>query len=251
MTDRLRIGTISALLLLQTALGASAQSNTQLWSEVRLDWIKSRDVTYSVTIEPKIIVTAPADDPWWATLDVTPSVEYTHGQWIDVLGELMVGRTKQTDDLNSTELTPRVGVRLHLLSNLEHDLVKEKVSRRRLVVRDLLRLEWRNLYYSTDKPDASTVRLRNRIELLYPITRARITDAGAVYLSSDAEWFWPADDPDERFANKQRLRAGFGYRRSRAWRFEALVLADRSRDAADNGFTAVDYALDIKVRRVW
>ena len=75
---------------------------------------------------------------------------------------LMVGRTNQTDDLDSTELTPRLGLRLHLLSNLRQQIVKERHPKRRLVLRDLLRLEWRNLYDSTDKADSSTVRLRNR-----------------------------------------------------------------------------------------
>ena len=71
------------------------------------------------------------------------------------------GRTLQTDDLDSIEFTPRIGLRLHLLSNLRHEIVKERRPKRRLVLRDLLRLEWRNLHYSTDKPGSSTVRLRN------------------------------------------------------------------------------------------
>src|SRR5215203_6817833 len=79
------------------------------------------------------------------------------GGRLDVLNELLVGRTKQTDDLDSTEVTPRLGSRLHLLSNLRTSLEKEERPKKRLVLRDLARVEWRNLYYSTDKPDSSTV----------------------------------------------------------------------------------------------
>jgi hypothetical protein len=57
-----------------------------------------------------------------------------------------------------------------------------------------LRLEWRNFDYSGDQPDSSTLRLRNRVELLYPLNRPRIGDDGALYVPGDAEWFWTAED---------------------------------------------------------
>ena len=162
----------------------------------------------------------------------------------------MAGPSRPTIS-NSTEFTPRIGFRLHLLSNLRHEIVKERRPKRRLVLRDLLRLEWRNLYYSTDKPDSSTVRLRNRFESLWPINRPRITDNGASYLAADWEWFIPVDDPDERFANRQRVRAGIGYRRSFAWRFEARYVWNRSRNTVDEPFTSTDHAIDLTMKRVW
>ena len=59
------------------------------------------------------------------------------------------------------------------------------------------------------------------------------------------------DDPDERYANKQRMRTGLGYRRSFAWRFEALYIWNRSRNSLENGFTTSDNIIDVKVKRVW
>jgi hypothetical protein len=106
----------------------------------------------------------------------------------------------QTDDLSSTEVTPRIGLRLHVLSNLRTELEEERRPRQRL---------------------------------------------------TDAEWFWPVDEPDERFPSTQRLRGGIGYRKSFAWRFEAPYVWDRSRDSANAGFTSSDQAFDLKVRRVW
>jgi hypothetical protein len=94
---------------------------------------------------------------------------------VATVGELLVARTRQTNDLNSTEISPRAGFRFHILSNLENDFLKEKRPKRRLVFRDLIRLEWRNLYYSTDKPDSSSLRLRNRVEMSYPMNRQRLT----------------------------------------------------------------------------
>lgn len=239
---------LAAMLSPQVAM---AQTDTQLWANVTLTWIKSRDLTLGVDTEPKVLLSAPPGEPGWAALDVTPSIEYTRNRWFDVLGELKLGRTRQSDDLDSTEVTPRVGVRLHILSNLLNALAKEKEPRRRLVLRDVIRFEWRHLYYSGTNPDSSTERLRNRFDMLYPVTRARITDDGATYLRADVEWFWTRSDLDERFANKQRIRAGVGYRRSFAWRFDALYVWDRSRNSADEGFTTADHAIDLGVQRVW
>jgi hypothetical protein len=80
---------------------------------------------------------------------------------------------------------PRPG---HEQFALENDFLKEKLPKRRLVIRDFIRLEWRNLYYSSDKPDSSSLRLRNRVEMSYPMTRRRLTDDGATYVTGDAEW---------------------------------------------------------------
>jgi hypothetical protein len=245
-----RAGTTAVLLLLMPHVSL-AQTNGQVWAHLTFDWVRSHQVTIGVDAEPKVLVSAPAGDPGWATLDVTPSLEYSRGQWFDVVTEMLVGRTHQTDDLDSSELTPRIGFRLHLLSNLRHELVRERRPRRRLVLRDLLRLEWRNLYYSTDKPDSSSVRLRNRFESFWPVNRSRITDNGASYLTADWEWFMPLDDPDERFANRQRIRAGIGYRHSFAWRFEARYVWNRSRNTLDEPFTSTDHAVELTMKRVW
>ena len=244
------VGASIALVLLST-LPVHAQPDFQLWANFKFEWDKSHQTTIAVDAEPKVLVWAPAGDPGWATLDVTPSIEYKRGPWFDAIGEFLVGRTKQTDDLDSTELTPRIGFRLHLLSNLRDDLHKERQPRRRLVLRDLLRFEYRNLTYSTDKPDSHTVRFRNRIETLWPVNRHKITDDGAAYLMADWEFFIPLDDPSERYANRQRIRGGVGYRRSLAWRFEALYVWNRSRNTIDEPFATTDHAIDLTMKRVW
>jgi hypothetical protein len=239
------------LVALLIPVAAASQSDKQLWAEVTLDWIKNNRLTFGVDTEPKVLVSKPADDPGWATLDVTPSIVYTANEWFDVVGELLIGRTRQTDDVNSTEVAPRVGLQFHVLTNVIDRLDRENRPRRRFVLSNLLRLEWRNFYYSNDQPGSSTRRLRDRLEAFYPLNRRRITDDGATYLHSDVEWFWPRDEPDERFANQQRIRAGVGYRRSFSWRFETLYVWNRSRDSANEGFTSAYHALDLQVRHVW
>src|SRR5262245_45722575 len=199
---------------LSGSTAAAEQPDFQIWGEIMLDWIKSEALTLGLDIEPKVLVSKPADDPGWATLDVTPSIEYSRGNWFDVVGELHTGRTRQTDHQNSTEITPRIGFRFHFLSNIRDEIHKEKRPRHRLVLRDYLRVEWRNLYYSDDTPQSSTVRVRQRIETLFPFNRPSVSDDGAIYTLGDAEWYWTQDDPPERFANKQRIRVGIGQRRT-------------------------------------
>jgi hypothetical protein len=238
--------------MLPTAhLAAQDQTQSQLWGNLSLDWIRNEKVSLGVAIEPKALVSKPPEDPGWASLGVTPSIEYTRGKWIDWVGELGVTRTKQTDKVNSTEITPSVGLRFHVLSNIADTYLKERLPKRRLVLRDLLRLEWRNFYYSDETLDSASFRIRNRFETLYPFNRPRISDNGAVYALGDVEFFSTTQDLKERFASKQRLRVGGGYRRNYPWRFEALYVWDRSRHAADEPFVKGDQAVDIRFRRVW
>jgi hypothetical protein len=233
------------------AAPAGAQTDKQIWGEFTLDWIRSHAWTFGVDVEPKLLAAKQPDEPGWATLDVTPQAEYARGKWFDIVGELHLGRTHQTDEQNSVEVTPRIGFRFHLLSNVLDDLIKERQPKRRLVLRNFARVEWRNLYYSDATPQSSTVRYRDRVELLFPVNRPRITDNGALYATADGEWFWTHHDPSERFANKQRLRGGVGYRFSYAWRAETLYVWDRSRVSARDGFTTNYGAVDVRLWRVW
>jgi hypothetical protein len=230
----------------------SAQTTTQLWGNLTFDWVKSDRLAYELDIEPKVLIGAPEGEPGWRNLDVTPNVEFSARHWLDLVAEATVGRTVQTDDLSSTEVTPRLGLRFHLFSRAQKFRVIEQAPRRRLVVRDLLRVESRNFFYSGgDEDSESTFRLRNRLEFLLPLNRARITDDGARYWLADWEWFVPLDDPDERFANRQRIRAGIGYRRSFQWRYEFVYMWTRSRDAIGEGFSTTENIINFRVKRVF
>ena len=119
------------------------------------------------------------------------------------------------------------------------------------MLRNLARVEGRNLFYSSDTSNDSTLRFRNRVELQVPLNRNRVSDDGARYVLADWEWFVPLDDPAERFANRQRIRAGFGYRRTLNWRVEALYIWTRSRDTTAEGFSTSDNIVNVRVKRVF
>jgi len=245
-------GALTLMAVMLPAPIASAQTTTQLWGNLTFDWVKSDRLVYELDFEPKALVNPAEGEPDWRNLDVTPNAEYSWKRWLDLVGEATIGRTMQTDDVNSTELTPRAGVRFHLFSRTQRFRVLEQAPLRRAVVRDLLRVESRNFFYSGgDSGSDSTVRFRNRLEFLAPLNKARLTDDGARYLLADWEWFIPIDDAEERFANRQRIRAGLGYRRSFNWRYELLYMWTRSRDTIDEKFSTNENIVDIRVKRVF
>jgi hypothetical protein len=238
--------------LLAAVPAASAQTTTQLWGNITLDWVKSDRLVYELDFEPKALLDKPEGDPGWRNLDLTPNVEYSPRSWFDLVAETTIGHTRQTDDVDSTEVTPRFGVRFHLFSRGMRFHPLEQAPRRRFVWRDLVRVESRNFFYSGgDVASESTVRFRNRLEFLMPLNKERITDDGARYLMTDWEWFIPLDDPEERFANRQRIRTGLGYRRSFNWRYELLYIWTRSRDTIDDRFSTTENIIDIRVKRVF
>jgi hypothetical protein len=252
-----RCWVLPVLTWLVCATPAFAQTNLQLWGNVTLDWIKSDRLTWELDLEPKVLLAAPEGEPGWRNLDLTSNGEYSWKRWLDLVGEATVGRTYQTDDVTTFEVTPRVGVRFHVFSRDTKPYlpkVREVMPKRRVVVRDLLRVESRNFFYTGSgaaESFSSSVRFRNRIELQVPINKPSMTSDGAHYVLADWEYFMPLSEPEERFASKQRIRAGFGYRRNLAWRFEVLYMWTRSRDTVQEGFKTDDNLIDIRIKRVF
>jgi hypothetical protein len=240
--------------LVLTTAPAAAQTNLQLWGNFTTDWAKTPRLTYSLDFEPKVLIARPDDAPGWRAIDVSPSIEYALKNWLDLNAEGDVGQTKQTDHVNSLELTGRLGARFHLFSrekptilNLRH----ERPPRRRVVLRDLVRVEFRNFHYSDGTPPASAVRFRNRLEFLEPINKERLTDDGVRYFLADWEIYVPLDDVEERFANRQRIRLGLGHRPSFAWRYQLLYMWTRSRNGIDESFKTTDNIIDFQIKRVF
>ena len=249
-----RLPGLVAILVVLAARPAAAQTNGQLWGNITLDWVRSEKLTYELDLEPKVLVVAPSTEPGWRNLDVTPNVEYAARPWLDLIGELGTGFTHQTDDVNSIEVTPRAGIRLHLLSRDQPRVihVRELPPRRRVVIRDRLLVESRNTFYTgAGSGRDSTVRFRNRLEFLVSLNKATLAEDGARYFMADWEWFVPLDDPTERFANRQRIRTGLGHRRNVRWRFELLYIWSRSRDTTDEGFKTADNIINLRLKRVF
>jgi hypothetical protein len=113
---------------------------------------------------------------------------------LDLIGEVIVGRTKQADDLDTTELTIRGGVRFHLLSRQRRLLFNEALPKRRLAHPRSRTGRIAKFFYSNDDPSESTVRFRNRLEINKagricsgpPLARPRRWPPASLVASGDA-----------------------------------------------------------------
>jgi hypothetical protein len=251
---------VAVLLCVLAAAGtAAAQTNLQLWGDLSLNWVRSPRASWSLDLEPQALVASTGETVGWYTFGVTPNFEYAAKRRLDVVTEVGTGVTKQTDGLNSLEITPRGGVRLYLLSRdvpnlidryIPHPMSGERPTKRRLIVRNRFLVESRNIFYNHNQPTSSTVRLRNRLELLFSLNRADVAENHSRTLLADWEWFVPFGvEAAERFASRQRIRTGIAFRRSFEWRSEIIYVWTRSRDTTDEPFSTSDNAISITVRR--
>jgi len=249
-----RVRWILVLALLTCASTATAQSTGEAWGNLTIDWLASERLVYTLDIEPKVQVTTVTKQSRFANIDVWPSVEFALSGWLDAHGEFLTGFTNEQDGSNSTEFTERMGVRLHILSRLIQEresrrgAEREAQPRRRGTIATLLRFEHRDLLHS-DSPTTSSWRFRGRVELAYPLNRAKLTSDGTAYLTSDTELFVPlGDDPQMGRVNQWRLRNGLGYRMSFNTRLEALYIWTTKKNSETGGFATDSRAFDVRVK---
>ena len=232
---------------------ASAQSIGEVWDNVTIDWLASERLVFSLDAEAKIQVTDVTKQSRYANLDVWPSIALAAAGWLDLHGEFLTGFTSEQDGSSTTEITERMGARLHILSRFiqEHarrGAEREAQPRRRGTIATLLRFEHRDLSHSTSE-STSSWRFRSRVELAYPVNRPKLTSDGVIYLTSDTEFFVPvSDDPQQGRIDQWRLRNGVGYRVNFSTRLEALYVWTTKKDAGTGHFVTDSHALDVRLR---
>jgi hypothetical protein len=230
----LRAGAFGLLLVLALSASAPARADTtlQLWTNFTLAWRVVDRHLLTFDLEPKVLLVG---NGHWRTLNYTQGYEYAAARWVDLIGECLVGYTNDSVNRDVLELTPRLGARFHLL-------------RKRLQIRDLMRVENRNRFFADDQAE-TVFRWRNRIELQVALNRERSSDTGAVIGQIDWEYFVPLGEGlRERYASRHRLRSGLGYRPVLGWRLELLYIWQLSRAEKDAEFASRDHAIDLRVR---
>jgi len=245
-----RAGAAGALALFAAVAAAQeetpAEVSNQIWGNVILAYPRSARLYTELDLEPKVQVSG--GEPW-RNVDATPLVEFYPYSLIDLTAEVTVGRTRQSQEEKSWELTPRIGIRFHLVKRLWSQFDHERIPLSRLSLANLWRLEYRNLWYSGDHLSSHQARIRNRTELKLALNNDKLSVDGTLYLFTDLEFFIPlGEDVPERFATKWRIRAGFGYRLSRKWRFEALYIRDFGRETLDEEGDIEMNALNLRLK---
>lgn len=221
--------------------GSSDESTgraTQVWFNVTPGWTRGPRLYLELDAEPKWQVSG---EERWRNLDLTPLVEYYPADWIDLEAEASVGKTLQKDGLTTFEITPRAGARFHLFAKMAPHrpgipgLKYERLPLTRFAASTLVRLEWRNFWYSDDDtPDKHTLRARIRLEGKLALNHASLPLDRTLYAIADVEYYWPlGDDIAETYPNKVRARLGLGYRLSWARKLEFLYIRDWNRSSPD------------------
>lgn len=224
---------------------ARSETSNQIWGNLTLDYAHGERLLLEVDLEPKAQYSG---TDTWRGIDVTPAIEFSSNRWIELVGEAAFARTKQSNAVTSTEVTPRFGVRVHFLNNVR-TMLPGRHRLGRVGIANLSRIEWRNLWYSDDTPASHETRFRNRVELKVGLNHAEVSLDKTLYFLADYEIFVPlSDDVPERFATKRRARVGLGYRRDRKWRFEALYIRDGTRQTQGGSFATSANIVDFKVK---
>jgi hypothetical protein len=227
----------------------STSPATQIWANLTLGRTVSERTYLELDIEPKWQVTSGEE---WRNIDFTPLVEYYPTSWLDLEAEGGVGRTRQRDGLNTFEMTPRIGARLHLFKQVAGGHVLKRLPLKRVTLSTLVRLEWRNLFYSDDTPNQHEWRARLRLEGKLAISGKTLSQDRMLYAIGDAEYFAPlSDDVPEQYVNKVRTRIGLGYVFSPARRLEFLYIRDWNQSSPDAAVTKDTQAFDLRLKMLF
>lgn len=212
---------------------ATAQDvNEQLWYEYMLEY----PFVNSFNLENPITYSTVIGDPKWRAFDYSPALEWSIDQHFDVMAQVVLSYTDQTETYNTFEIRPILGTRIYFTPN------------RRVQTRLLVRVEQRNFKDLDTGEWTKTFRPRVRAEIIAPINKKTIFEDKMWYAIIDAEALFTNDDINERFANKFRLRTGAGYRLNYNWRFEFLYMYQASRTGTDEDFTSSDNVFRFRVK---
>jgi hypothetical protein len=240
------------ILLSTVTVFAQEQTSTQLWGSLILGYAKSERVYLEVEIQPKKQISG---GETWRNLYATWLIAYYPNKWFDLTGELLTDYTNQNPDLDSFELTPRAGIRLHLVEQVNKErahrgkLRPERMPADRFHLATWLRLEQRHIFYSGDLESSHELRFRVRPEFKVAINNKSLGDDNTLYFSTDVEIYVPiTDDVPERFVNSVRFRAGLGYRINYDWRVELLYLRDVFRESPLGSFEENANVLDLRLK---
>jgi hypothetical protein len=250
---------LAVLCVVGSSSHVAAQAAGQEWTTATVDWLATHRLTYEIEFEPRAQIVVHAGQPTFSDLHTVPQVKYVVFPWMDVLAETDVGIKNQSDEINEVDVMPRVGVDLHILSRLlqERDAGsgadRETHPKQRLDVHTLVRLEDQITASRTGSASASSSwHIRDRLAAAYPLNRPKTTANGAVYLTSDAEFFEPVGaSSGEGFVDQIRWRTGVGYRRSFAWRFETLYQLTAERNDTSGVMAVHSHTIDVRLKRVF
>jgi hypothetical protein len=217
-----------------SSLSSFAQRHEQLWLDFQLSYPFANRYLLENTTSYQTLL---KKEGKWRNVSISPTFEYTLFSWLDLLSEIPIGFTQQTEGVNSFELDPMVGGRFHITQN------------RRVSTRFLWRYQFRAFHQvEADDWDISN-RTRLRGEIYVTLNGPNLFTDKLWYVFADYEEFFVLDQQlDERFANRRRARIGLAYRLSYKHRFELSYARQSSRNEIEGDFVSNDNVIQAKYK---
>jgi hypothetical protein len=224
---------VLTILTMDSSVKGQSSKGEQLWTEIYVNY----SFANIYELQNRLRFRTNLDAPKWRALDLISTLDRTFTQNIDGNIGLNFSYVFQNDTINTLELRPSIGTRIHFTPN------------QRVLSRLFLRVEQRNLYQQGTSDWQHSLRMRVRPELLIPLNKKSYYEDKMFYGIVDAEWFIvPENDVDERFANRFRIRVGIGYRLSRQWRFEGIYMHQLSKNKIGDDFDTSDNIVRLRLK---
>jgi Protein of unknown function (DUF2490) len=202
-----KIGFLCVFIFYNLLIHAQSKSN-QLWTDFTVNKPLANRFTFDCEVSYR---TTLKNSEKWHSFSFIPKIEKAVGNHWDILFYLASINTLQQTSDNTWEIRPAVGAR-YRFSLL-----------RKLQVRLLARLEFRNQYTLETSIWSNDFRSRFRVEETYFLNGESYAENHLWYLLSDVEFLLTIDkEIQERFSNRMLLRLGLGYKLSDRWRFESF-----------------------------
>ncbi|MBL7857555.1 MAG: DUF2490 domain-containing protein [Cyclobacteriaceae bacterium] len=211
----------------------SAQTTKQVWAEYMLNY----PFANSFNFENALTYSTLAGTPKWRAYDYSGTLEWSVINYVDLIAQMVVSYTNQTDTYNTLELRPIIGTRIYF------------TPEKRIQTRLLVRLEQRNFKNLETEEWESVFRPRARAEMIVPINKKTYYEDKLWYGITDVEVLFKTDDVEERFANRFRWRIGVGYRLNYNLRFEFLYMLQESKNAIGDDFETSDNIFRFRVKQ--
>lgn len=216
------------------AIGSYAQRNEQLWLDFQVSYPFGNRYLLENTTSYQTLL---SKEGKWRNLSIGPTFEYTLFSWLDLVSEVPLGFTLQTEGVNTWEISPLVGGRFHITQN------------GRISTRFLWRYQFRAFHEVQAEDWDVSNRTRLRGEIYITLNGPNLFTDNLWYLFGDYEEFIVFDHQlDERYANRRRARAGLAYRLSYRHRFEVSYTRQSSRNEIGGEFISNDNVIQLKYK---
>lgn len=215
-------------------LSSSAQQHEQLWLDFQLSYPFGNRYLLENTTSYQTLLSSEGK---WRSINISPTFEYVLLSWVDLVSEIPMGYTKQTEGSSSYEIAPIVGGRFHITQG------------RKVDTRFLLRYQVRAFRQVEDKDWDVSNRTRLRGEIYVCINGPNLFTDNLWYALANYEEFVVLDQQlDERYANRRRAQIGLAYRMNYKHRFELSYTLQSSRNEIEGSFISNDNVIQVKYK---